>query len=75
MLFPVEASRPDRSDVVRWSVTHPLDVTRSRDQYWPDVTGGHKPWFIPDWLAVSRDYDAVHLSVLAYLSTAGRALP
>ena len=29
---------------------------------------------LPDWAAVSADYDAVHLTVLAYLSTAGRAL-
>lgn len=33
---------------------HPLDVTRSRDQHWPDVTGGRKPWLIPDWLAARK---------------------
>lgn len=53
---------------------HPLDVTGSRDQSWPEATGGHGPWFLPDWSSVSDEYDAVHLTVLAYLSTAGRAL-
>lgn len=54
---------------------YPLDVTRSRDQYWPEVTGGRQPWLLPDWSTVAADWDAVHLTVQAYLSTAGRALP
>lgn len=29
---------------------------------------------IPDWSAVAGDYDGVHLTVLGYLATAGRAL-
>ena len=29
---------------------------------------------IPDFSAVAADYDAVHLSVVGYLTTAGRAL-
>lgn len=53
---------------------HPLDATRAREDSWPEVTGGQGPWFLPDWYGVSREYDAVHLTVLAYLSTAGRAL-
>ena len=32
-------------------------------------------WLIPDWVAVASDYDAVHLAVIGYLTTAGRALP
>jgi hypothetical protein len=29
---------------------------------------------MPDWPAVAEDWDAVHLSVAGYLTTAGRAL-
>jgi len=54
---------------------YPLDVTRTRRACWYWATGIDDRWFIPDWPAVARDYDAVHLSVAGYLSTAGRALP
>lgn len=54
---------------------YPLDVDRSRRHDWWRATGGTGPWQIPDWQAVSRDHDAVHLSVIAYLAGAGRALP
>lgn len=30
---------------------------------------------IPDWAAAASDFGAVHLTVLGYLATAGRALP
>jgi hypothetical protein len=32
-------------------------------------------WLMPDYAAVARDYDAIHLSVGGYLTTAGNALP
>lgn len=32
-------------------------------------------WLIPDFTAAAADYDAIHLSVVGYLTTAGRALP
>jgi hypothetical protein len=54
--------------------TYPLDVTWSRRQDWYRVTGTDSTWLIPDWEAVSRDFDAVHVSVLAYLATATRRL-
>ncbi|MGN6445728.1 hypothetical protein [Amnibacterium sp.] len=53
----------------------PLDVTWSRRHDWYRVTGTDDRWLIPDWEAVSRDYDAVHLSVLGYLATATRRIP
>ena len=53
---------------------YPLRVTRSRLHDWWRTTGRAGEWFIPDWEAVSVDYDAVHLPVLGYLSVAGRAL-
>ena len=38
------------------------------------ATGWAGRWLIPDFAAVAADYDAVHLSVAGYLTTAGRAL-
>lgn len=54
---------------------YPLDVTRSRRHDWWRVTGWSGRWLIPDFTAAAADYDAVHLSVIGYLTTAGRALP
>lgn len=53
---------------------YPLEVSRSRRHDWWRTTGRDGRWFIPDWLAVSADHDAVHLTVAAYLATPGRAL-
>jgi hypothetical protein len=53
---------------------YPLDVSRSRRHDWWRVTGWAGRWLIPDFAAVAADYDAVHLSAAAYLTTAGRAL-
>lgn len=38
-------------------------------------TGWDGEWLMPDWPAVARDWDGVHLTVAGYLATAGRALP
>jgi hypothetical protein len=54
---------------------HPLDVSHERRHDWWRVTGWDGAWAIPDWSAVAREFDAVHLTVDGYLSTAGRALP
>lgn len=54
---------------------HPLEVTASRRRDWWLVTGWDGRWFIPDWAAVAARFDAVHVTVDGYLSTAGRALP
>jgi len=59
------------TDLVR---RYPLNASRSRRHDWWRVTGWAGPWLIPDFVAVARDYDAVHLSAAAYLTTAGRAL-
>lgn len=53
---------------------YPLTVTNSRRHDWRRATGLDLPWAIPDYLAVAADYDAVHLSVVGYLTTAGRAV-
>lgn len=31
-------------------------------------------WALPDWAAVSRRYDGVHLSIAGYLATATKAI-
>lgn len=53
---------------------YPLAVPLSRRHDWWRVTGQDLRWAIPDYVAVAGDYDGVHLSVIGYLSTAGRAL-
>ncbi|MCE5289006.1 MAG: hypothetical protein LLG14_07145 [Nocardiaceae bacterium] len=52
----------------------PLDVTAIRRHDWYRATGENTNWFIPDWAAVALEYDAVHLTVFGYLTTAGRPL-
>jgi hypothetical protein len=54
---------------------HPLEVTAARRHDWWRHTGRDGTWLIPDWAAVATRFDAVHLTVDGYLSTAGRALP
>ena len=54
---------------------YPLEVSKSRRHDWWRVTHWTGAWLIPDFAAVAADYDAVHLSVTGYLTTAGRALP
>jgi hypothetical protein len=54
---------------------YPLAVAKSRRHDWWRATGRDLEWTIPDFYAVASDYDAVHLTVAGYLSTAGRAVP
>jgi hypothetical protein len=53
---------------------YPVDVSKSRRHDWWRVTGWAGRWLIPDFGGVAADYDAVHLSIAGYLTTAGRAL-
>ncbi|QTE30460.1 hypothetical protein [Pengzhenrongella sicca] len=56
--------------------TYPLTVTSSRGPDWfGTVPARAGDWTIPDWSAVSADYDGVHVSVLAWLTTSGQAVP
>lgn len=54
---------------------YPLEVSASKRHDWWRATGVESAWFIPDWTRVAVDFDAVHLTVTGYLTTAGRALP
>lgn len=53
---------------------YPLDVTADKQYDWQAATGLRRPWVMPDWSRVIRDFDAVHLTVAGYLGTAGRAI-
>lgn len=55
--------------------SYPFAVPESRRSVWLSTTGERHDWFIPDWLAVAEDYDAVHLSIYGYLTTPGLAIP
>lgn len=54
---------------------YPFDVTAGRRHDWYRATGRIGQWVIPNWALVARDFDAVHLSVAAYLAAAGVAIP
>ncbi|KAE8764603.1 hypothetical protein [Georgenia thermotolerans] len=53
---------------------YPLEVTASRRHDWYRTTGIDARWVIPDWSRVAEDFDAVHVTALGYLTTAGRAV-
>lgn len=53
---------------------HPLDVSASRRHDWYRVTGRAGVWIQPDWSAVAREADGVHLTVAGYLSAATRLI-
>lgn len=55
--------------------SYPLDVSAGRRYDWFLTTGRMGAWTMPDWSLVAREFDAVHLSVAAYLSAAGTAIP
>ncbi len=49
---------------------YPMEVTASRRHDWFRVTGRDGRWLIPDWQRVSERWDAVHLTMVGYLSAA-----
>ncbi|PVZ54701.1 hypothetical protein C9424_15085 [Arthrobacter sp. H-02-3] len=68
----LEVGTPD--DWISLCRRFPFEVTASRRHDWFRATGRHGRWVIPDWEQVAGEWDAVHLSVLGYLSGASRAL-
>ncbi|MDQ0646332.1 hypothetical protein QFZ53_000528 [Microbacterium natoriense] len=62
-------------DWARLCLRYPVEVTASRRHDWYRVTGRDGRWIIPDWTRVAADWDAVHLTVLGYLSAATRLIP
>ncbi|WP_213576591.1 hypothetical protein [Rhodococcus sp. USK13] len=63
------------TDWARLVDAYPLFVPESKRSDWFDTTGEYHDWFIPDWVAVTDDYDAVHLTLHGYLTTPGLAIP
>jgi hypothetical protein len=51
-----------------------LPVTASRRHDWYRTSGRDGCWVIPDWGRIAQEWDAAHLTVQAYLETAGRAV-
>lgn len=81
MVWPLRTTRPPRVYEIdgpeawaRLVREYPLDATWSRRHDWFRVTGRDGVWHLPDYVAVSRDWDAIHLSVAGYLTTATYAV-
>jgi hypothetical protein len=62
-------------DWVRLVTTYPFEVSASRRQDWWRATGAREPLYLPDFQAIARDWDGIHVSTRGYLTTATRALP
>lgn len=69
----LEISGPE--DWARLVDQFPLEVTHGRRGDWWRTTGRAGRWWIPDWVAVADEFDAVHVTVTGYLATAGWAVP
>lgn len=54
---------------------YPLDVSRSRRHDWWRATGWTGRWVIPDYAYAAANWDAIHVAVAGYLTTAGLDLP
>ncbi|WP_159449180.1 hypothetical protein [Demequina sp. NBRC 110055] len=64
-----------RDDWVALCRAAPLEVTASKRHDWFHTTGRDDVrWVVPDWSAIAADWDAVHLTLAAYLDLAGRPL-
>lgn len=64
----------DADDWVALCRKYPLEVSASRRHDWFRTTGRNGRWILPDWERVADEWDAVHLTGLGYISSAGREL-
>jgi len=62
-------------DWARLCARFPFEVSASKRHDWHHTTGGVEPWFMPDFDAMAAEFDAIHLSLRGYLSSAGIAVP
>lgn len=53
---------------------YPLEVTASHRHDWYRTTGRDGRWLQPDWRRIAREWDAVHLTTLGYLTGATRTI-
>ena len=51
-----------------------ISVVHEKRLDWHRATGEERDWIMPDWRIVAKQFDAVHLSVAGYLTSAGRAI-
>ena len=79
--WPVRTSRSPRVFEIcgdhewrRLTERYPIEVTFGRRGNWDQATGRTGRWLLPDWSLVVQDYDAVHLSAMAYFAASGRVL-
>jgi hypothetical protein len=54
---------------------YPMDATGTHDGEWRYWGGVRGPWLLPDWDQVAQNYDGIHVTIGAYVSTSGRAMP
>lgn len=66
------SSAQDWVDLVE---AHPRATPASAHRQWSQWSGHHGSWWLPDWRRCAHDWDAVHISVGAYLTSAYRAWP
>jgi hypothetical protein len=64
-------TKGDWAGLVEW---YPFSAKWSRRAVWKQSTGRNEHWFLPDFAAVSNDFDGIHLSVAGYLSAAGEVI-
>lgn len=62
------------NDWVQLCRDYGIEVTAHKRHEWYRTTGRDGAWVMPDWFAVSKDYDGVHLSIAGYLALAGECL-
>ncbi|HAY43983.1 MAG TPA: hypothetical protein DCY59_10775 [Micrococcaceae bacterium] len=62
------------NDWVQLCRSYGVEVTAHKRHDWYRTTGRDGAWMMPDWLAVSQDYDGIHLSIAGYLALAGECL-
>ena len=61
-------------DWARLVAAYPFEASRTRRGVWWESTGLDGRWYIPDWQTAANDWDAIHVTVWGYLTTAGEAL-
>jgi hypothetical protein len=66
-------------DVEDWAAlcrAAPIDVTATARRHdWYRATGRDGDWVVPDWVAVTERFDAVHLTLRGWLRASGGAVP
>lgn len=53
----------------------PRDLAVAFNRDWSRWTGQAGPWLLPDWKAISENYDGVHISIAGFIAAAYQALP